>query len=328
VNSDRFFLSLVFISSALWFGAAEITGTPTKFISLGLAITSILTAALAVEPFIYSAILVEVAAIIAIPLTMQTGKPVGRGVIRFLIFQSLAMPLVLFGGWLLGGIQASPSDVTRLSQAAIFLGTGFAFWLAVFPFQSWVPLFTQEVNPLIAGFILGLFPIVTLFIMMDFISGLVWLRESQFLAPILRSVGIIMIVTAGVWTAFENDARRIFGYAVLLESGFSFVTISFQTALGVKTLFLSLIPRLVGLSVFGLALALILIYGFKPTFEGMKGLVRKLPFASIAFTLSLLSIIGIPLLAGFPIRLGTLEQLALTNSAGVAWCLIGIAGFF
>jgi hypothetical protein len=68
-----------------------------------------------------------------------------------------------------------------------------------------------------------------------------------------------MIVTAGVWTAFENDARRIFGYAVLLESGFSFVTISFQTALGVKTLFLSLIPRLVGLSVFGLALALMLI---------------------------------------------------------------------
>ncbi|MBA4374562.1 MAG: hypothetical protein C0401_00110 [Anaerolinea sp.] len=326
-NEDRFFLSFVFISSALWFGVTGIAGVSVSFIPLGLAIISIMTGALAVEPFLYSAILVEIAVIVAIPLMIQKGKPVGKGVLRFLIFQSLAMPLVLFGGWLLGGIQASPSDASRLLQAALFLGIGFAFWLAVFPFQSWVPQLTTEIHPLIAGFFLGLFPVVTLLIMLDFISGLVWLRESLFIGPVLRLVGTIMIVSTGIWAAFEQDARRLFGYAVLLESGFSLVLVSMQSNINVKTLFISFVPRMIGLAVLALALSVIIQNGISPTIGSLKGMIRKLPFASSALLVSLLSITGFPLLAGFPFRLATLEKLGQGNLNAAMWVLVGITAF-
>ena len=135
-NQDKFFLVFVYVLAVIWFGATRVTTVSTKFIPIGMAIISMLTGALAVEPFLYSAILVEIAVIISIPLMLQPGKPVGKGVLRFLVYQSLAMPLILFGGWLLSGIQASPSDTARLLQSVIFLGIGFFFLAGNIPISK------------------------------------------------------------------------------------------------------------------------------------------------------------------------------------------------
>ncbi|MDP3721178.1 MAG: hypothetical protein Q8R09_01850, partial [Anaerolineaceae bacterium] len=104
-NQDKFFLAFVYFFAALWFGGTHIAQISSRFIPFGFAIIAVLTAALAVEPFLYSAILVEIAILVSIPLLLTPGNPPGRGVLRFIVYQSLAMPLILFGGWLLGGIQ-------------------------------------------------------------------------------------------------------------------------------------------------------------------------------------------------------------------------------
>lgn len=326
-NQDKFFLCFVYFSTAVWFGAARITQVSTRFIPLGLAIISALTSALAVEPFLYSAILIEIAVLLSIPLMLQPGKSAGKGVLRFLVFQSLAMPLVLFGGWLLGGIQASPSDTTRLLQSVLFLGIGFAFWLAVVPFQSWVPLLSMDIHPLVSGFILGLFPIVTMLIMVDFISGLVWLRESQYLQPTLSLIGTIMIVTSGIWASIEKDARRLLGYAVLLESGFALLAVSLQSEISVLTLYISFIPRIGALALMALCLSVFVNNGIIPDNENLSGMIRRYPFASIALFFAFLSVAGFPLLGAFPSRLALIEQLAISDKLSVVWILIGMAAF-
>jgi NADH-quinone oxidoreductase subunit N len=326
-NQDKFFLSFVYLSAAIWFGATRIIKVPSRFIPLGLAISAILTSALAVEPFLYSAILVELAVLVSIPLLLQPGVPAGRGIIRFLVFQSLAMPLVLFGGWLLGGIQASPSDAARQLQSVIFLGVGFAFWLAIFPFQSWVPQLAQSIHPLVGGFLLGLFPVVTMLIMLDFISGLVWLRSSVYLQPTLMLIGTIMVVSTGVWAAIEHDLRRLLGYSVLLESGFALLAVSLQSDVSVLTLFISFIPRMGALALMALALSIFTSNGIVPTLDNMSGMLRKFPFASIALIISFLSVAGLPLLGSFPVRLSLFEQLVVVSKVYTAWAFIGSVTF-
>ncbi|MCX6055039.1 MAG: proton-conducting transporter membrane subunit [Chloroflexi bacterium] len=327
-NEDRFFLVLVYSCTAIWFIASSISVVSIRMISLGLAIVSLLTAARAVEPFLYAAILVEIAVIIAIPMIMNRGKPVGKGILRFLIFQTLAMPLILFGGWLLGGVQASTSDSSRQLQAALFLGIGFSFWLAVFPFQGWVAQLTKEIHPVLSGFILGLFPVVSLLLMVDFISGLVWLRESTFLHPVLKLVGAIMIVSTGVWAVFEKDVRRMIGYTVLLESGFALILVSMQSEIGVKILLISLVPRLVALVLMSFSIAIFIQNELEPTLKGLNGILRKLPFASLGLLISLLSVVGFPLFAGFPVRLASLEQLVKIDPVITIWVMTGIVLFF
>lgn len=326
-NQDKFFLAFVYFFTALWIGGANITRITPRFIPFSFAIISILTAALAVEPFLYSAILVEIAVLVSIPLLLIPGTPPGKGVLRFIVFQSLAMPLILFGGWLLGGIQASPSDTARLLQAVLFLGIGFALWLAIFPFQSWVPQLTLDIHPFVSGFVLGLFPIVTMLIMLDFISGLVWLRESQYLQPVLTLVGTIMVVSTGVWAAFEKDARRLLGYAVLLESGLALLSVSLQTQISVMTLFISFIPRMAALALMALSLSIFVNNEITPNLEQLSGMIRKFPFASTGLIVSLLGVAGFPLLGGFPVRLALLQHLSELNPVFAIWVLVGIIAF-
>ncbi|PKN98059.1 MAG: hypothetical protein CVU42_14150 [Chloroflexi bacterium HGW-Chloroflexi-4] len=326
-NQDKYFLAFVYFFAAIWFGGAHLTRVSSRFIPFGLAIISILTAALAVDPFLYSAILVEIAILVSIPLFLIPGNPPGRGVLRYLVFQSLAMPLILFGGWLLGGIQASPSDTARLLQAVLFLGIGFAMWLAIFPFQSWIPQLTMDIHPFVSGFILGMFPVVTMLIMLDFISGLVWLRESQYLQPVLSLVGTIMVVSTGVWAAIEKDGRRLLGCAVLLESGLAILAVSLQSQISVLTLFISFIPRMAALALMALSLSIFSNNGIVPDLNHLAGMIRKFPFASTGLIISLLSVAGFPLLGGFPVRLALLEQLATLNPIIAIWVLLGLVAF-
>ncbi|MDP3683188.1 MAG: proton-conducting transporter membrane subunit [Ignavibacteria bacterium] len=326
-NQDKFFLSFVYFFAAVWFGGANIARISSRFIPFGLAIISILTAALAVEPFLYSAILVEIAMLVSIPLFLMPGTPPGKGVLRFIVFQSLAMPLILFGGWLLGGIQASPSDTARLLQAVLFLGIGFALWLAIFPFQSWVPQLTLDIHPFISGFILGLFPVVTMLIMLNFISGLVWLRESQYLQPVLSLVGTIMVVSTGIWAAIEKDSRRLLGYAVLLESGLALLAVSLQSQISVMTLFISFIPRMSALALMALSLSIFVNNDIIPDLDHLSGMIRRYPFASTGLITSLLCVVGFPLLGAFPVRLSLLEQLAALNPTIAIWVLLGLVAF-
>jgi NADH:ubiquinone oxidoreductase subunit 2 (subunit N) len=137
-----------------------------------------------------------------------------------------------------------------------------------------------------------------------------------------------MIVTTGAWTAFENDLKRIFGYTVLFETGFLLIMISFQSVFGLRMLLLSMVPRVIGLATFSLSLSLLVIKGYDTSIIGLKGVLRKLPFASIALMISLFSFIGVPLLAVFPIRLAVFEQLAKIDPITVIWCLVGTGGFF
>ncbi|HTX90387.1 MAG TPA: hypothetical protein VMC09_04140, partial [Anaerolineales bacterium] len=125
-SADRAPLALIYGSAFFWFVPAALVKIPGRLIPLGLALTALLVASLAVEPFLYAALLIEVAVLLSIPLLTSHGQKPGRGLIRFLIFQTLAMPFILFSGWLLAGIEANPGNLVLVQQAALLLGLGFA----------------------------------------------------------------------------------------------------------------------------------------------------------------------------------------------------------
>ena len=138
-NSDKFVIGIFYFILAAWSVVLFIQNKRSKIIPLGLALTSLLLAAIAVDPFLYSALLIEVTVIIGgmIAVDLTTGK--SKGIIRALIFFTLGMPFILLAGWYLAGGETSPVNDTQLIQATVLLGFGFIFWLGIFPFHSWIP---------------------------------------------------------------------------------------------------------------------------------------------------------------------------------------------
>jgi NADH-quinone oxidoreductase subunit N len=324
-NGDRLYLVIINLLSVVWFGGARAAGVQERFISLGMLVTTCLTGALAVNPFLYSAIFIELAAIFTIPLSINPDRSIGKGVLRFLIFQSLAMPLILFGGWLLGGTQASTSDTQQLTLAVIFLGIGFSFWLAVFPFHSWVPQFSDGIHPYIAAFLLTVFPMVTMLVMLDFTTEVVWIRDSAIFSSTFQSIGLIMLLVTGVWAAFEKSAQRFLGLVVLFDTGFSLLLIGSKTSFSLETLFLAFIPRFVELALASLSLSILVNHKLTPTIKGLAGIARSFPFAVLGLVISFLSILGLPILGHFPTRMVALEMVGKINQNNIVWAILGIA---
>jgi len=285
-----------------------------------------MVASIAVEPFLYAALFIEMAILIAVPLLTSIYSPPGRGVVRCLIYQTLAMPFILLAGWLLAGVEASPGDLALAAQSTAMLGMGFAFLLAIFPLYNWVPLLMEETSPFIVGFLLWILPTITIIFGAGFLDRYSWLRSSPQIVIALRSAGLLMVVTGGLWAAFQRHLGRIMAYGSIAETGFSLIALSLDPKLGIPILFLLIPARALGLAVWSLSLSVIKENVETMRFAAAQGMLRITPLAGAGMVIAALSTSAFPLLAGFPARLALWESLARVSISGAIWMGIGIIG--
>lgn len=317
----RSILGLIYLAVALWYGGAFAARATRLFVPLGLAIAAFLTASLAVEPFLYAALLIEIAALISVPILSPPGRRVGRGVIRFLTFQTLGMPFILFTGWMLTGVEANPGNTDLAVRVILLMGLGFAVLMAVFPFHTWIPLTAEEAHPYAASFVFFVVPTVVSLFALGFIEHYVWLRTSPLLLNAIQIVGILMVLTGGVLSAFQRHLGRILGYTATIEVGFSLLALSLGLGLEdpasplLGIFFAQFLPRGVSMAVWALALATLQARAGDLRFRAVQGLAYELPVASAALAIAHFSLAGFPLLAGFPVRVALWTALAGQQSA-------------
>ncbi|HNN14208.1 MAG TPA: proton-conducting transporter membrane subunit [Anaerolineales bacterium] len=325
-TADGPLLAMIFGLAALWFFGTEASGTANRFVSLGLMIVALLTASIAVEPFLYAAPLLEVAAMLVIPLLVPLDQRPGRGVVRFLIYQTLAMPFILFSGWMLAGVEASPGDLGTTTLAGAMLSMGFAFLFAVFPLYNWIPTLMDESSPYAAGFLLWVLPTFTVIFALGFLDRYTWLHNTPQLANAIVAAGVIMIASGGIFAALQRHIGRILAYTAVAETGLMLLAMGLKTSNFVDIIFLALIPRGLELTVWSLALSIIKREVPSLRFGDLQGLGRRHPVALAAIVLSHLSMTGFPLLAGFPSRLALWQNLAGESLLTTLWVFIGIGG--
>jgi NADH-quinone oxidoreductase subunit N len=319
-------LALIYSAAALWFFGAEASKTALRLVPLGFMIIALMVASIAVQPFLYAALFIEMAILLAIPMLTSIYHPPGRGVVRFLIYQTLAMPFILLAGWLLAGVEASPGDLALTAQSAAMLGMGFAFLLAIFPLYSWIPLLIEENSPYTVGFLLWILPTITFIFGAGFLDRYSWLRSSAQLILALRYVGLLMVVTGGAFAAFQRHLGRIMAYGSIAETGFAILALSLDFRLGIPILFLLIPARALGLAVWSLALTIIKENVATMRFGPARGVLRVTPLAGAGMIVATLSTGAFPLLAGFPSRLALWEGLSRASLSAALWMAIGILG--
>jgi NADH-quinone oxidoreductase subunit N len=319
-------LALIYGAAALWFFGAEASKTATRLVPLGFMVIALMVAAIAVQPFLYAALFIEMAILISIPMLTTIYAPPGKGIVRFLIYQTLAMPFILVAGWLLAGVEASPGDLALTAQSAAMLGMGFAFLLAIFPLYNWIPLLLEESPPYIVGFLLWILPTITIIFGAGFLDRYSWLRTSPQLVLALRYIGLLMVVTGGAFAAFQRHLGRIMAYGSIAETGFSLLALSLDSKLGIPILFLLIPARALGLAVWSLSLSIIKENVETMRFGAARGLLRSTPLAGAGMIMAALSTGAFPLLAGFPARLALWESLSRISLSSALWMALGMVG--
>jgi NADH-quinone oxidoreductase subunit N len=325
-NGDRPLLTMVYILAAFWFGAAYITRAGRMLVPLGLGVVALLTAALAVEPFLYAALFIEMAILVSVLILLIPGRPLSRGILRYLTLQTMGMPFILFTEWMLNGVETSPGDITLVMRAAGVLGLGFMFLLAIVPFHTWVPMLAEESHPYAVAFVLSLLPWMIFLFGMGFLDRYTWLRNNEQVYRLLSLAGVLMVLTGGIGAAFQRQLGRILGFAAILEIGFNLEAVGIQGNAWLT--FVSLFPRVLAFGVWSLALAYLWINGIKMEYHDIQGIGRKMPVVVAAIVFAQFSLAGFPLLAGFPIKLVLWDRVAAQSGWYALFSLIGSIGLF
>lgn len=325
-TADGFLLAIIYGLASLWFFGTEASGSQSRFVSFGLMIVALLTASIAVEPFLYAALLLELAAMLVIPLLVPPYQKSGQGVVRFLTYQTLAMPFILFSGWMLTGVEASPSNLGTTLQAGVMLALGFAFLFAVFPLYNWIPMLMEETPPYATGFLLWALPTFITVFALGFLDRYTWLRNSNQLISAIQFAGLFMVTSGGIFAALQRHLGRILAYTAIAQTGLILLIFSLPSTQMANLVFLTLIPRGLELVIWALALSILKREAYSLQFSDVQGLAHKYPVATASVIFAHLSISGFPLLAGFPSRLAIWQSLTSESLSALFWVFVGMFG--
>jgi formate hydrogenlyase subunit 3/multisubunit Na+/H+ antiporter MnhD subunit len=300
LENDKFLIFLVYFFNAIWGIISIIIKKHARFIPFGLTYTAFLLAAVSVEPFLYSALIIEIAVIMSIPLLVNSHTDRKKGISRYLIFQTMAMPFILLAGWFLAGGEISPVNPEQLVQATMLLGLGFIFWLAIFPFHSWVPMVFNETDSIDSGFIFLLLQSIYFILILKYINGFAWLRTYPIFFQALQFLGIIMAVFGSIGLFFEKSIRKLIGYEFLHSIGILLVSVSLSATKGITPFTYLLGSRLISFSLLTWSVSHLESLEKRMSIQNFSDLTNKRPIAGVSFLFSLLSLSGMPLTIGFP----------------------------
>jgi len=325
-NANLLFIAIIYFFTTAWIVGSGWFKLSKFFPSVALTISALLIAALSVEPFLYFALLIEIIVLITIPLLSPANEKTSKGVLRYLVFQALAVPFILIAGWLLTGIESAPANSPLTNQATIALIIGFLLLLAIIPFHSWLPMLGSSSHPWVTSFIFTLLPTTLFMMLITFLDRYSWLRSIPSLYPTMQLIGTLMIALGGLLVTFQNNLGKAFGYSVIIETGYSILSIGLNPLGGLNWFSMLILPRALGYWLWAFSLGKIKeIYG-SLEFGDIPPLFYTYPILSSSLVVAQLSIAGIPLLASFPVKRMIWFTAAKPDLLNALWIFLGTVG--
>jgi NADH-quinone oxidoreductase subunit N len=320
-EEDKFLLQVIYFFNALWGIISYFFRRYSRVVPLGLLFSSMLLAAYAVTPFLYAALIIELAIILSVPLIHANHQEGSRGISRYMIYQTLALPFILLAGWFLAGGEITPVNPDQLVQATMLLGLGFILWLGVFPFHSWISLLYRESETINLGYFLQLLIAIAFLVMLKFINGFSWLRQYGIFFEGLIVLGAIMEWLGALGLSFQKNLKAINGYALLHMIGMLMTTLGVYTYGGFIILPHMFAIYFIALSLLHISLEYIYLNDRNKKIDlSLKEDVNVL--AILGYAYGLLSISGMPLTIGFAPVQWTYQTLA-SNHIFAFYALIG-----
>lgn len=198
----------------------------------------------------------------------------------------------------------------------------------LFPFHTWLPDAHGSSVTSASSILSSLVLKVYIFLLIKIFYRLYGLDVVADLGigPILVGFGIAAMIFGSIVAISQKDAKRMAAYSSVAQMGYIFMGIGIGTELGYMTAVFHIIVHAITKSAVFLSLgSLIRTVGSKKLAD-LKGAAKYNKVAAISFTISALSMVGVPLFAGFSSKLLYGQALFSSNSTPTIWLgMIGLA---
>ncbi len=211
------------------------------------------------------------------------------------------------------------NHLSPLFQAGLFLMiTGMAFKIAIVPFHFWAPDVYEGTPTLLTAFMATVVKTASIIALYRlFVCGFPAIHETW--ETLLWIMAVLTIIVGNFTGLYQPNFKRMLAYSSISHSGYMILAvIAFNSRTANALLFYSAAYSIASVTAFGI---LILIRGTKGNdqFSSFKGMAKTNPLEALCLTIALLSLTGIPPLAGF---MGKYYLFMAALEKGYLWLVI------
>ncbi|MGB2218944.1 MAG: monovalent cation/H+ antiporter subunit D family protein [Henriciella sp.] len=192
------------------------------------------------------------------------------------------------------------NTVVMAGYAFIFVGLGIK--AAMFPLHQWLPNAYTYSPSFVTMFLAATATKVAIYALIRFlftVFGIDFTFEGLSLLWVLMPMGLAAMVACSFQAIFQTDVRRMLAYSSVAQVGYILLGVSIGTAAGVSSGLLHLVNHAVIKGALFMAVAGVLLVHSGTRLSDFRGLGRRAPLTMTAFAIAGLSLIGVPLTAGF-----------------------------
>jgi len=269
---------------------------------------------------------------------LRTGERSAEAAVKYVLLGAMSSAIVLYGFALLY-VLTGTTDLITISNsirngvqngnvliqiASLLVLAGFGFKISAVPFHMWAPdIYEGSPTPSTAFFSVGSKAAGFAGLIRVFIYGGLGQVNLTSLVTILAIVAVLSMTLGNLVAAVQTNVKRLMAYSSIAQAGYILVgliaSVSGKNAAGiVAVLFYILVYVITNIGAFAGIIALANATGGEKI-DDFRGLARRAPLLSAGTALCLLSLAGIPPLAGF------VSKVVVFTAAwgeGFAWLVI------
>ncbi len=194
------------------------------------------------------------------------------------------------------------ADTRTIRAAFAFLTVGVSLKLALFPLHLWLPNAYTYAPSVVSAFLAATATKVAIYVLLRFfftVFGAEYSLGELPLAKILMVLALTATLVASLVAVFQEDIKRMLAYSSVAQIGYIILAISFASATGLTAGIVHLFNHALMKGGLFLAMGCIFLRLGSVHIRDMEGIGRIMPFTMAAFVIGGLSLIGVPLTAGF-----------------------------
>ncbi len=232
--------------------------------------------------------------------------------LKYLLFGGVSSACMLFGMSILFGLTgtleltqmnavfkaASPSIIATAKVALVFLLVGFGFKISSVPFHAWAPDVYEGAPTPIAAF-LTVAPKGIGFLVICRVLFSAFQNFHAEWSSILVVLSILTMTIGNITAVSQASAKRLLAYSSVAQAGYILMGLATASGTGVEAVFIYIITYIFTNMGAFLTLAAIEESEGSSRIEALNGLSKRNPFLAACMLIFMLSLAGIPPLAGF-----------------------------
>lgn len=200
-------------------------------------------------------------------------------------------------------VQLPLTGHPRAVQTAFaFFIVGISLKLALFPLHLWLPNAYAHAPSVVTVFLAATATKVAIYVLLRFgfdLFGVHRIFPEPILARIFPLLAGLGVIAASVSALYQNNVKRRFAYSSVAQIGYIVLGISLFSPPGINAGLLHLLNHALIKGALFMALGCLYYRLGSTSLPALAGVAREMPLTAAAFVVSGLSLIGVPLTAGF-----------------------------